>query len=110
MVPVRVEERPKMRLMGLLATFIHLGFTIVIDCALLCLLGIMDVHVGGPLNRCMPLKHLTVFLIFIVGVRGVMTWMRWSMSRRCLSGATPLGGSGHILPMPGPFLMMRIHP
>jgi hypothetical protein len=71
-VPIGLEKRPKLRIMGLLATFIHRGFTIVIDCARLCLLGISDGHVGGPLNRCMPLKHFMVFLIFIARVRGVV--------------------------------------
>jgi hypothetical protein len=102
-----------MRIMGLLATFIHRGFMIVIDSALLCLLGISDGHVGGLLNRCMPLKHLMPFLIFITGVRGVVMWMsrrRRSMTRRRLTGVTPHGGPSHILPVLGPFLVMRIHP
>jgi hypothetical protein len=111
-VPIRLEKRPKLRIMGLLATFIHRGFTIVIDCARLCLLGISDGHVGGPLNRCMPLKHFMVFLIFIARVRGVVmwTWRRRSMSYRCLAGATLLGGPSCILMVLGPFLTMRIHP
>jgi hypothetical protein len=92
-----------MRIMGLLATFIHMGFTIVIDSALLC--G----YVGGPLNRCMPFKHLTLFLIIIAGVRGVVTRRRSTIQRH-LAEATTLGGLGHILPMLGPFLVMRIHP
>jgi hypothetical protein len=112
-VPVGVEERPKMRIMGLLTAFIHRGFTIVIDSALLCLLGISDDHMGGPLNRCMPLKHLMLFLIFIAGVRGVVTWTmrrRRSTSRRRLARATPLGCPGRILSVLGPLLEMRIHP
>jgi hypothetical protein len=59
----------------------------------------------------MPLKHLTLFLIFIAGVRGVVTWTRRrSTTRRCLVGATPLGGPDRILPVLGPFLVIRIHP
>jgi hypothetical protein len=106
-----VEERQKTQITGLLATSIHRGFMIVIDCALLCLLGISDGHVGGPLNRCMPLKHLTVFLIFITGVRGVVMWMRRrSTTCRRLAGVTPLGGPDRLLSVLGPFLLMRIHP
>jgi hypothetical protein len=42
--------------------------------------------------------------------RGGVTWMRRSMTRRRLAEVTPLGGPSHILPMLGPFLVMRIHP
>jgi hypothetical protein len=106
-----VEKRPKPRITGLLATFIHRSFTIVIDRVLLCLLGISDGHVGRPLNRCMPLKHLTVFLILIDGVRRMVTWMRRRpTNHRRLAGATLLGGPDHILPVLGHFLVMRVHP
>jgi hypothetical protein len=112
-VPIRVEERPKAGVMGLLAALIHRSFTIFIDCALLCLLGIADGHVGGLFNRSMPLKHLVVIFSFIAGVRGVVTWMRRGlrpMSHRRLARATPLGGPSFILPVLGPLLMTRAHP
>jgi hypothetical protein len=107
MVPVGVEKGPKARITGLFAAFIHRGFTIHIDCTLLCLLGVLDGQVGGPLNRCMPLKHLTVILI--AGVRRVVMWARRPTSHRCLAGATLLGGPSRILPVLGPFLVMRVH-
>jgi hypothetical protein len=111
MVPIRVEKRPKPRITGLLATFTHRGFTIVIDCTLFCLLRIFDGHVGGPFNRFMPLKHLTVFLILITGVRRMVTWMRRRpTNHRCIADVTLLGGPDHILPVLGPFLAMRVHP
>jgi hypothetical protein len=109
MVPVGVEKGPKARITGLFAAFIHRGFTIHIDCTLLCLLGVLDGQVGGPLNRCMPLKHLIVILILIAGVRRVVMWARRPTSHRCLAGATLLGGPGRILPVLGPFLVMRVH-
>jgi hypothetical protein len=101
-----------MRIMGLLATFTHRGFTIIVDSAMLCLLEISDGHVEGLFNRCMSLKHLTLFLIFITRVRGVVMWMtrRRSTTHMCLAGATPLGGPDCILLVLGPFLTMRIHP
>jgi hypothetical protein len=85
---------------------------ILIDCTLLCLLGISDGHVAGPLNMCMPLKHLTVIHPIIAGVRGVVTWARRRRPtrHRHLAGVTPLGGPGRILPILGPFLTMRVHP
>jgi hypothetical protein len=69
--------------------------------------------VGGPLNRCMPLKHLTVIFPFIARVRGVVMWARRRlrpMSHRRLVGATLLGGPGRILQVLGPLLMTRVHP
>jgi hypothetical protein len=50
-VPIRVKECPIARVTGLLAALIHWSFTIVIDGALLHLLGVAEGHVGGPLNR-----------------------------------------------------------
>jgi hypothetical protein len=97
--------------MGLFAAFIHKGFTIHIDCTLLCLLGVLDGQVGRPLNRCMPLEHLTVILFFFTRMRGVVMWeRRRPMSHRRLAGATPLGGPGRILPVLGPFFTTRVHP
>jgi hypothetical protein len=94
-----------------LAAFIHKSFTIVIDCTLLHLIGVLDGHVGRPLNTRMPLKHLTVILILITRVRRVVTWTRRRpTSHRRLAGVTPLGGSDHILPVLGPFLAMSVHP
>jgi hypothetical protein len=111
MVPVGVEKGPKERITRLLAAFIHKGFTIVIDCTLLHLLRVLDGHVGRPLNRCMPLKHLMVILILVAGVRRVVTWLRRRpTSHRRLVSATLLGAPGHILPMLCPFLMTRVHP
>jgi hypothetical protein len=55
MVPIRMEERPKVGVMGLFAALIHRCFSIVIDCALLCLLGVAEGYVGGPLNWRMTL-------------------------------------------------------
>jgi hypothetical protein len=72
-VPVGVENGPKARITGLLAAFIHRGFTIVIDFTLLCLLGVLDGHVGRSLNRCMPLKHFIIIVILIARVRRVVT-------------------------------------
>jgi hypothetical protein len=69
--------------------------------------------VGGPLNRCMPLKHLMVIFPFIARVRGVVMWARRRlrpMSHMHLVGATLLGGPGRILQVLGPLLMMRVHP
>jgi hypothetical protein len=107
MVLVGVEERPKARISGLFVAFIHRGFTILID----CLLGVAEGHVGGPLHRCMPLKHHTVIIPLIAGVRGVVTWARRRpMNHWHLAGATPLGGPSHILVVLGPFLTTRIHP
>jgi hypothetical protein len=106
-----VEERQK-RIMGLLVAIIHRGFTVLIDCTLLCLLGLSEGHVSRPLNQCMTLKHLTVVLLLIAGVRGVLPWVRsWRPTRHGrLAGATLLGGPDHILPRLGPLLPTRIHP
>jgi hypothetical protein len=84
---------------------------ISIDCTLLRLLGIPEGHVGGPLNRRMPLKHLPVWIILIARVRRMMTWRRRPMrhGRLALVEAAPLGGPGHILLVLGVLLMRRIH-
>jgi hypothetical protein len=95
---------------GLLATLIQMSFKVFIDGALLCLLGIAEGQVGGPLNRCMPLKHHMVILILITRVRRVVRWRRRPTSRRCFAGVTPLGGPDHILPVLGPLLTTRVHP
>jgi hypothetical protein len=110
-IPFGVENGPKVGTTGLLAAFIHRGFTIVIDCTLLCLLGVLDGQVGRPLNRRMPLKHLTVILILIAGVRRMVTWMRRRpMNCRHLAGAPLLGAPDHILSVLGPLLTTRVHP
>jgi hypothetical protein len=66
--------------------------------------------VGGPLNRSMLLKHLTVILILIAGVRRVVMRRRRPTRHGCLAlaGATLHGSLGHILSVLGPLLMTRI--
>jgi hypothetical protein len=41
-VPIRVEERPKAGVAGLFVALIHKCFSIVIDGAFLCLLGVAE--------------------------------------------------------------------
>jgi hypothetical protein len=72
---------------------------VVIDGALLHLLGVAEGHVGGLLNRRVPLKHLTIIFLFAAGVRGVMMRRRGMTPHKCLARAASLGGggAGHIL-------------
>jgi hypothetical protein len=55
-VLVRVKEGPKVQIRELFAASIHMSFTSFIDYALLGLLGILDSHLVGELNGCMPLE------------------------------------------------------
>jgi hypothetical protein len=55
------------------------------------------------------LEQLTVIFLF-VGVRRMMTRRRRMMSCKHLAGVASLGGSGHILLLLGPLLVMRDHP
>jgi hypothetical protein len=75
-VPIGVEKRPKPRVCRLLAAFIHRSFMVVVDGALLGLLGVPDVIVIVALFGCMPLIELMLILLLVVGVRGVVTWLR----------------------------------
>jgi hypothetical protein len=82
---------------------------ILIDCTLLCLLGVSDGHVGGALKRRLTLEHPAVILLLAV-VRRLMTG-RWIMTPcKRLASLAPLGGPVNILPMLAPFLAARIHP
>jgi hypothetical protein len=111
-VPIRVKECPKMRVTGLLAALIHWSFMVVIDGALLHLLGVAEGHVGGPLNRRMIFKHFTIISLFIAGVRRMMRRRRGVTPCKHLAEAASLGGrgSGHILMILGSLLTVRIHP
>jgi cell division protein FtsX len=62
-----VEKRPKLRVRGLLAAFIHRSFTV--DGFLIGLLGVPDGIVIMALFGCMPLIELTLILL-VAGVRG----------------------------------------
>jgi hypothetical protein len=70
-VPIGVEKRPKLRVRGLLAAFIHRSFTVVVDGFLIGLLGVPDGIVIMALFGCMPLIELTLILL-VAGVRGVV--------------------------------------
>jgi hypothetical protein len=94
---------------GLFAAVIHRSFTILVDCALLCLLGVLDSHVRGVLKGCMTLEHLVVILL-LTGVRGVMMGRRGMTACKHLASSAPLGGPDNILPMLAPFLVVRVHP
>jgi hypothetical protein len=107
MVLVGVEKLPKARIMGLFAAFICRGFTIHIDCTLLCLLGVLDGQVAGPLNECMHPKHLTVILILVAGLRRMVMGRRRMTAH--LAETAPLGGLSNLLPLLASLLPTRIH-
>jgi hypothetical protein len=86
-VPIRVEKRPKPRVRGLLAVFIYKSFVVVVDGALLGLLGVPDGIEIVALFGCMPLIELTLILVLVAGVRRVVTWARrrWPTRHRRLA-------------------------
>jgi hypothetical protein len=69
-VPIRVEKRPKLRVRGLLAAFIHRSFAVVVDGFLLGLLGVPYGIVIVALFGCMPLIVFMLIILLIAGVRG----------------------------------------
>jgi hypothetical protein len=58
----------------------------------------------------MPLKHLTIILILIAGVRRMVTGRLGITPYKRLAGSTPLERPGGILSLHAPFLMVRVHP
>jgi hypothetical protein len=75
-VPNGVEKRPKLRVHGLLTAFIRRSFAVVVDGAMLGLLGVPDGIMIIALFGCMPLIELTLILLLVTGVIGVVTWVR----------------------------------
>jgi hypothetical protein len=80
-----VKERPKEVICGLLTAFIHRSFMVLIDCALLGLLGLFDGIVIGALIGWVPLKDLMLILLVITGVWRAVTRRRSTMSHKRLA-------------------------
>jgi hypothetical protein len=111
-VPIRMEKRPKPRVHGLLAAFLHRSFTVGVDSVLLCPLGVPNGIVITTLLGSMPLIELTLIMLLVIGVRGVVTWLRRRRPTRHsrLAWTTLLAGPGHILLILGSFLTTWVHP
>jgi hypothetical protein len=107
-----MEKRPKPRVRRLLAALIARCFTDGVDSVLLGLLGVPDGIVITTFLGSMPLIELMLILLFIAGVRGVVTQAgrRRPTGHGCLAGSTPLGGPDHILSLLDLLFPVRVHP